>query len=160
MRERVVITGLGAVTPVGLDAHTSLEAVFAGRTGIRRLVSVDTNDLAVQIGGEVWGFDPLSILSRGDARRLDPHAHYAIAAGLEALTQAAGEDLPARAERTGVTVGTSAGPVTLFQEGARTIDAEGPGRVQPGVVVYGGSDSGAAYLSVLRGISGPSMGVG
>lgn len=159
MSERVVITAVGAVTPVGLNAAESLEAVFRGRSGIRRLEEVDVGDLDVRIGGEVRGFDPTAIIPRGEARRLDTYAHYAIAAGFEAL-DATGTDLPAQADRMSVTVGTSAGPVTLIQEGARTIDARGPARVQPGVVVYGGSDSAAAYLSVARGITGPSLGIG
>lgn len=165
MQHRVVITGVGAVTPLGLNASTSLESVRAGQSGIGTITSFDASDLAVQIGGEVRGFEPSSVVSRSDQRRLDPHALYAVNAGLEAMRDAIenyepGAALPFTPERFAVTIGTSAGPVTLVQEATRALDAQGPKRVLPGVVIYGGSDSGAAYLSTLLGARGATAGIG
>lgn len=170
MREQVVVTGFGAVTPLGLDAAASLEAVFAGRSAIDHITSFDTSGLSVTIGGEVRGFDPSPLISSTDLRRLDEHAQYAIAAGAEALAAAipglavgaaAGEaaGLPFDPARMGVIVGTSAGATTQIQASTRVLDAQGPARVRPGVAVYGGADAGAAYLSTRFGIEGPSHGV-
>lgn len=164
MNERVVITGVGAVTPLGLSAPTSLDAVFAGQSGIARIEGFDTSDMAVTIGGEVRGFDPASVVSRADMQRLDPHALYAIAAAQEAIEQAfpgwGGEDpLVADPTRLGIAVGSSSGAATLVQEATRTLDAQGPARVRPGVVVYGGTDSAATVLSVRYGALGASHGI-
>ena len=165
MHERVVITGYGAVTPLGLDAATSLDAVRAGRSGIDRIDSFDVSDIPVKIGGEVRGFDPTLAVARSDVRRLDTQALYGIAAGTEALTHAIpglapGDDLPIDPERFSVTLATSAGPVGLFHEGARALDRGGPTRVRPGITVYGGSDAGAVYLSTRYGLRGTTFGLG
>jgi 3-oxoacyl-[acyl-carrier-protein] synthase II len=151
---RAVVTGIGAITPCGLDVESTWDAVAAGRSGIRALTSVDVSDLAVAVGGEVRGFDPLDHVSHSDARRLDRHALYAIAAAQEALQGFAPED-PAR---FCVTVATGSGPVSLIQDAARALDQGGPRRIPPGVVVYGGPDAAAAYLSQRYGARGASVG--
>ena len=160
-----MITGYGAVTPMGLDAASSLDAVRAGRSGIDRIGSFDVSDIPVKIGGEVHGFDPTRFVARGDVRRLDPHALYGIAAGTEALTHAIpgltpGDELPIDPERVNITLATSAGPVGLFYDGVRALDTRGPTRVLPGVTVYGGADSGAVYLSTRYGARGTTFGMG
>lgn len=165
MTERVVITGFGAVTPMGNSAAASLEAVRAGRSGIDRISSFDVSDMPVKIGGEIRDFDPTATVLRGDVRRLDQHALYGIAAGTEALTHAIpglepGDELPFDPHRFSITLGTSAGPALLFQDGARALERHGPRRVLPGVTVYGGSDSGAVYLSVTYGARGTTQGIG
>ena len=154
----VVITGIGAVTPLGLTAEASLAGVREGRSGIGMLERVidrdDITSLDVKIGGQVRQFAP--DLPPADLRRLDPQAQYAIVAGLEAAEGFTARD----PERFGITSATSSGPVTLMQEATRTLDAEGPKRVLPGAVIYGGSDAAAAYLSVRLGAHGNTMGIG
>lgn len=151
---RAVVTGIGAVSPCGPDVASTWGAVVAGRSGIRAFESVDVSDLAVAVGGEVRGFDPLAHVSRTDARRLDRHALYAIAAAAEAMQGFA----PADPARFGVTVATGSGPVSLIQEATRALDHDGPRRIPPGVVVYGGPDAAAAYLSQRYGARGASVG--
>lgn len=151
---RAVVTGIGVVTPCGLDVASTWDAVTAGRSGIRALASVDVSDLAVSVGGEVRGFDPLRHVSRSDARRLDRHALYAIAAAEEAMQGFT----PADPSRFGVTIATGSGAVSLTQDAARTLDADGPRRILPGVVIYGGPDAAAAYLSQRYGARGASVG--
>lgn len=165
MLERVVITGYGAVTPLGLDAETSLSAVREGRSGIGPITTFDVSDISVKIGGEVRGFDPTTVVSRADVKRLDEHALYAIAAGTEAIRHAIpgitpGDPLPFDAERFNITLGTSAGPALLLQDATRALEERGPTRVLPGVVVYGGSDAGAVYLSTQYGARGTTQGIG
>lgn len=151
---RAVVTGMGAVTPNGLDLRSTWDAVVAGRSGIRALESVEVGDLAVKVGGEVRGFDPLAHVSRSDARRLDRHALYAVAAAAEAMAGFTAAD----PTRFGVTAATGSGAVSLTQEAVRALDAHGPRRVPPGVVVYGGADAAAAFLSERYGARGPGVG--
>lgn len=165
MTERVVITGFGAVTPMGNTAAESLDAVRQGRSGIGPISSFDVSDIPVKIGGEIRDFDPTLTVERGDVRRLDQHALYGIAAGTEALTHAIpglepGDRLPFDPHRFSITLGTSAGPALLFQDGARDLERHGPRRVLPGVTVYGGADSAAVYLSVKYGARGTTQGIG
>lgn len=152
---RALVTAVGAVTPCGLDAATTWDAVVSGRSGIHEFESVDVSDLAVAVGGEVRGFDPLTHVSRSDSRRLDPHALYAIAAANEALQGFS----PANPDRFGITLATGSGAVTLTQKAARTLDEQGPRRIPPGVVVYGGPDAAAAYLSQKYDARGSSVGL-
>lgn len=151
---RAVVTGIGAVTPNGLDMPSTWDAVVAGRSGIRALEGVDVGDLAVKVGGEVRGFDPLAHVSRSDARRLDRHALFGIAAAAEAMAGFAAAD----PSRFGVTAATGSGAVSLTHEAVRALDAQGPRRVPPGVVVYGGADAAAAFLSERYGARGAGVG--
>ncbi|WP_413320640.1 beta-ketoacyl-[acyl-carrier-protein] synthase family protein [Agrococcus sp. 1P02AA] len=153
--ERVVVTGLGAVTPNGLSLADTWAAVVAGRSGVRALEGVDVADLAVKVGGEVRGFDPLAHVSRSDARRLDRHALFAIAAAAEALAGFS----PADPSRFSITAATGSGAVALTHDAVRALDEHGPRRVPPGVVIYGGPDGAAAYLSQRYGARGASAGV-
>ncbi|GAA1420080.1 beta-ketoacyl-[acyl-carrier-protein] synthase family protein [Agrococcus citreus] len=152
--QRAFVTGLGAVTPNGLDLSSTWDAVVAGRSGIRPLEGVDVADLAVKVGGEVRGFDPLAHVSRSDARRLDRHALYAVAAAAEAMAGFTAAD----PTRFGITAATGSGAVSLTQEAVRALDAHGPRRVPPGVVVYGGADAAAAFLSERYGARGAGVG--
>lgn len=157
---RVVVTGLGALTPLGHSAEESWQALLRGESGIRQITRFNTSDLAVKIGGEIQGFDPATIIPRTDLRRLDPHAWYATHAALDAMAQATrGTDHTFEPTRFAVSVGTGSGAVTLMQEATRTLDANGPKRVPPGVVIYGGPDGAAAYLSQRFDARGPSVGV-
>lgn len=168
---RVVVTGIGAITPLGHSAEESWQALLRGESGIRRITRFDTSDLDVKIGGEIEGFDPAAIIPRTDLRRLDPHAWYATHAALEAMAQATASDSTASGSADGqqahpfdptrfaVSVGIGSGAVTLMQEATRMLDARGPKRVQPGVVIYGGPDGAAAYLSQRFDARGPSVGV-
>ncbi|WP_405217372.1 beta-ketoacyl-[acyl-carrier-protein] synthase family protein [Agrococcus sp. Ld7] len=151
---RALITGLGAITPNGLDLASTWSRVVAGRSGIRALEGVDVSDLSVRVGGEVRGFDPLAHLPRAVARRLDRHAHYAVAAAAEAMAGFEAAD-PAR---FGVTIATGSGAVALTHDAVRALDAQGPRRVPPGVVVSGGPDAAAAFLSERYGARGASVG--
>ncbi len=151
---RALVTGLGAVTPNGLDLASTWDAVVRGRSGIRALEGVDVADLSVKVGGEVRGFDALAHVPRSDARRLDRHALYAIAAAAEAMAGFESAD----PWRFAVTAATGSGAVSLTHDAVRALDAHGPRRVPPGVVVYGGADAAAAYLSERHGARGATVG--
>ena len=88
MRRRVVITGIGLLTPLGLDRESSWQALLAGKSGIGPISGFDASDYSSRIAGEVRGFDPLNVMEKKDVRRTDPFTHFAVAATSEALTDA------------------------------------------------------------------------
>jgi 3-oxoacyl-[acyl-carrier-protein] synthase II len=112
--ERVLITGIGTVNPLGLDAPSSWEAMLAGRSGIDTIAAFDPSPYPVRIAGEVRGFDPEAVASRKDARRMDRSVLFAVAASDEAVADAGLDELDA--ERTGVVVGSAIGGVGLIEE--------------------------------------------
>ena len=159
---RVVITGLGAITPSGQNAPDLWAAVAAGTTGITQLEGDEFANLAVRIGGQIRGFDPAAVLERSLAKRLSPVQQWALAAADEALTQAGvrqGEELPWDAERVAVTAATGSGPVDAMQQATRTLDARGPRAVPLTLSMHGAPDSAAALLSQRYGLRGPAQGV-
>ncbi|RKQ89420.1 3-oxoacyl-[acyl-carrier-protein] synthase II [Mycolicibacterium mucogenicum 261Sha1.1M5] len=178
---RVVITGLGAVTPSGIGVPELWNAVAQGRSAITQLEGPEFDDLAVRIGGQVRGFDVSTVLDRSLAKRLSPVQHWAIAAADEALAQAGvdaaaiGGDtgaaaavgdgrgpagaLPWDAERVAVIAATGSGPIDAMQSATRVLDERGPRAVPLTLSIHGAPDSAAALLSQRYGIRGPAQGV-
>src|SRR5207244_9588526 len=108
---RVVVTGMGAVTPVGLDVASTWDAVVHGRSGIALVERFDTSDLDVKIGGEVKNFDPTTYMDRKEARRMDRFLHLGIVAAQEAMRDSEVTSGPHNAEQVGVLVGRGIGGV-------------------------------------------------
>jgi 3-oxoacyl-[acyl-carrier-protein] synthase II len=152
MTGRVVITGWGAVTPVGLSVDDTWAALVAGRSGIGPLTSIDTHDLATTFGGEVTGFDPARHLKARQARRMDPYAQYAFAAAAEAIGMAA----PPLDDRAGVLVGSGYGPTSSVARHVSVLNERGPDKVSPFAQISGAIDSAACEISLAHGITGPS----
>ena len=177
-QRRVVITGMGAITPNGLDPESLWEAVRTGHSGIDVLAGEEFADLAVRIGGQVRDFDAESVLPRALARRLSPVQHWAIAAADQALAQAgidsaarerearepgardsgAGE-LPWERERIGVIAATGSGPVDAMQSATRSLLTDGPRSVPLTLSIHGAPDSAAALISQRWDFRGPAQGV-
>ncbi|GAA2829432.1 3-oxoacyl-[acyl-carrier-protein] synthase II [Leucobacter komagatae] len=169
---RVVITGLGAVTPSGIGVPELWNAVVQGRSAITLLEGPEFDGLAVRIGGQVRGFDVSTVLDRSLAKRLSPVQHWAIGAADEALAQA-GVDaasvvgsggglsgaLPWDAERIAVIAATGSGPIDAMQSATRVLDERGPRAVPLTLSIHGAPDSAAALLSQRYGIRGPAQGV-
>lgn len=168
---RVVITGLGAVTPSGIGVPELWNAVVQGRSAITLLEGPEFDGLAVRIGGQVRGFDVSTVLDRSLAKRLSPVQHWAIAAADEALAQA-GVDaasvvggggpsgvLPWDAERVAVIAATGSGPIDAMQSATRVLDERGPRAVPLTLSIHGAPDSAAALLSQRYGIRGPAQGI-
>ncbi|MDR2998480.1 MAG: beta-ketoacyl-[acyl-carrier-protein] synthase family protein, partial [Microbacterium sp.] len=147
MNRRVVITGLGALTPSGLDVPALWDAVVDGRSAITALDSPEFDALPVRIGGQVRGFDAASVLEPALARRLSPVQHWAIAAADQAMAQAGAGTPPWDASRFGVLAATGSGPIDAMQRATRALDAKGPRGVPLTLVVYGAPDAAAALLS-------------
>ncbi len=162
-RHRAVITGLGAITPSGLDAPTMWEAVMHGRSAITVLDGAEFDELAVRIGGQVRGFDPSTVLEPALSRRLSPSQHWAIAAADQALKQAGwahGEsELPWDPNRFAIIAATGAGPIDAMQTATRAFDHRGPRAVPLTLAIYGAPDAAAALLGQRYQAFGPAQGV-
>ncbi|MBL3686036.1 beta-ketoacyl-[acyl-carrier-protein] synthase family protein [Leucobacter zeae] len=165
-RRRVVISGLGAVTPSGLGAPALWESVRGGRSAIERLDRGDDGDRfadgPIRIGGRVTGFDAGAVLEPALARRLSPVQHWAVAAADEALAQAGapvGRQLPWDDTRVSVIAASGSGPVDAVQHATLALEARGSRGVPLTLSVYGSHDSAAAVLSQRHGFRGQSQGV-
>lgn len=151
---RVVITGLGAITPLGLDTASTWEALIAGRSGIDTITKFAPGDLHTAIAGEVRGFDPSLYMDRKEARRLDPTIQYALAATKQAIADA-GLNLAAETPaRVGVIVGSALGGVTSTLEGAETVQNKGLRRVSAFLIPNMLVDSPGGKIAIEHNVHG------
>ncbi|HEY8490990.1 MAG TPA: beta-ketoacyl-ACP synthase II [Dehalococcoidia bacterium] len=155
--DRVVITGVGVVSPLGLTGQETWQALLAGKSGIDHIQSFDTEGLEVTFAGEVKGFDPLNYMDRKEARRTDRFVQLAVAATREALAQAELEITPANADEIGVVVGSGIGGIATLFEGVQTFLEKGPGRVSPFLVPMMIGDMAAGQISIMFGAKGPNF---
>jgi 3-oxoacyl-[acyl-carrier-protein] synthase II len=155
--ERVLVTGLGTVNPLGLDAPSTWEAMLAGRSGIDTIAAFDPSAYPVRIAGEVRGFDPATVASRKDARRMDRGVLFAVAAADEAVADA-GLDEP-DPERTGVVVGSAIGGIGIVEEQQRVLQERGPDRVSATFLPNCLVDTATSYIATKLGVIGPNFAV-
>ncbi|MCX7028057.1 MAG: beta-ketoacyl-ACP synthase II [Spirochaetes bacterium] len=154
-RRRVVVTGMGVVSPLGNDIPSFWSSVRAGRSGVGLITLIDASDLAVKIAGEVKNFDPTLRLDPKEAKKMDRFAQFSVYTALEAL-QSAGltkEDLDR--ERTGVCIGTGQGGSQSTEEAVSRLVERGPGRVPPFTVAKALANFGPAQIAMTLGINGP-----
>jgi beta-ketoacyl-acyl-carrier-protein synthase II len=130
-RRRVVITGLGAVTPLGSSINLFWEGLLQGRSGIRRITQFDASDYPCQIAGEIPDFVSEDYIERKEARRMARSAQIALAAATQAFTDSGLGDIMPEPERAGVVFGTTIGGVERLEEGINVLHAEGVNRVSP-----------------------------
>jgi 3-oxoacyl-[acyl-carrier-protein] synthase II len=160
MNHRVVVTGVGMVTPLGSSAPATWEAAIEGRSGIGRLTRFDPGELpeAVCIAGEVKDFSPDSVLDRKEARRVDLFIQYALAAADEALRSAGLGGLgPVRAPaETGIVVGSGIGGIGTILETAALMAERGTGRVSPFFIPGVITNLAAGHLAMRTGARGPN----
>lgn len=155
-RRRVVVTGLGALTPLGNDVATLWEGLINGRSGIGPVTRFDTSAHEVRIAGEVRGFDPTAALDRKEVRRNDPFTHYAVYVAMQAVA-AAGLDLNAvNRDRMGVIWGSGIGGIQTHEEQHSVLIAKGPDRVSPFYVPMMICDMAAGMISMKLGAKGPN----
>ncbi|MFJ2738164.1 beta-ketoacyl-ACP synthase II [Streptomyces sp. NPDC087440] len=155
-RRRVVVTGYGAVTPLGHSVDETWKAMLAGRSGIAAVEGIDTTGLDVRIGGQVRGFDPGLSMPPQVSRRADPYAQYALAAALEACEHAGLVVDEQLAPRVAVIIGSGYGPVGSIYRAANTLRDKGPRAISPFAQVTTAMDSAAGEISMRLGAQGPS----
>ena len=156
-RRRVVITGLGCISPVGNTVATAWDAIVAGRTGIATVTRFDASVLPVHFAGEVKDFNVETYLPAKEARHMDTFIHYGIAAGLQAIDDCGIEISDANADRIGVMVGSGIGGLPLIEETHADYTAKGARRISPFFVPGSIINMISGHLSILRGLKGPNL---
>ncbi|RMD69522.1 MAG: beta-ketoacyl-[acyl-carrier-protein] synthase II [Gammaproteobacteria bacterium] len=156
-KRRVVITGLGLITPLGLDVKTSWAHVLEGKSGIGPITRFDTSRFASRIAGEVRGFDVSRHLSPKEARKLDPFIHYAIAAASEAMEDAGLEVTRENAERIGVAIGSGIGGLSHIERGHDVYLKGGPRKMSPFFIPGSIINMAAGNISIQYGLKGPNI---
>lgn len=155
---RVVITGIGLITPLGLDSTSNWAALMEGRSGVGPITRFDTEGHSVRIAAEVKEFDVSRWLDRREARRCDPFIQYAIAAAALAAEDAGLGRPVSEPERVGVIVGAGLGGLTSMEEAADTLKRRGPGRISPFFIPRLIPNLAAGQISIYFGAQGPNYG--
>jgi 3-oxoacyl-[acyl-carrier-protein] synthase II len=153
-RRRVVVTGIGAVSPLGNDAQTSWERLLAGESGAGPITHFDHSDYKVHFACEVKDLDPTEYVDRKDARRMDRFAHLVLAAARQAEADS-GLDIKAEADRIGASIATGIGGIQSFQDCYDTLIHRGPDRVNPFAIPSIIPNLGAGWVSIMLGTRGP-----
>jgi 3-oxoacyl-[acyl-carrier-protein] synthase II len=153
-RRRVVITGLGAVTPLGGDVESTWDGLVAGRSGAAEITQFDSSDYAVHFACEVKGFDPTQYIDRKQARRMDRFAHLVVAAARQAEADS-GISIESESDRVGAAIATGIGGLKAFQDCHSELLERGPDRVNPFSIPEIIPNMGAAWVSMQLGTQGP-----
>jgi len=159
MRNRVVITGLGAVTPIGNDVSTFWKNMISGVSGIDYVTAFDTSEYTTRIAGEVKNFNPEDYMDRKEAKRVDRFIQFAIAATKQALAQADLDISKMDATRTGVYIGSGIGGLATLEENHKILLEKGPRRVSPFMVPMMIANMASGLVSIEIGAKGPNSSV-
>ncbi len=157
MARRVVVTGLGIVSPVGNTVAEAWDAIVHGRSGIGPVTGFDASTFATRIAGEVRDFDPAAFVPAKDARKMDPFIHYGVAAASMALDDSGLEIGEHNAERIGVIVGSGIGGILGIEETAIKYHEGGVRKISPFYVPSTIINMLPGQISILRGIKGPNF---
>jgi 3-oxoacyl-[acyl-carrier-protein] synthase II len=158
-RRRVVVTGLGIVSPVGIGVARAWADIIEGKSGITRISRFDPTAFSSQIAGEVRGFDVTQYLSAKEARRMDTFIHYGIAAAIEAIKDSGIEATPQNAERIGVNIGSGIGGLPLIEDTHTELQKSGPRKISPFFVPGTIINMVAGNVSIMYGFKGPNLAI-
>ena len=158
-KRRVVITGLGAVSPVGIGVGETWTNIVAGKSGIARITRFDASAFASQIAGEVKNFDVTQYLSAKEARRMDVFIHYGMVAGMEAFRDCGLEVTPENADRIGVNIGSGIGGLPMIEDTHNTYLEGGPRKISPFFIPGTIINMISGNLSIMFGLKGPNIAV-
>lgn len=155
-RRRVVITGMGMLSPLGLDVPSSWEGILAGRSGIAPIEHMDLSAYSTRFGGSVKGFNVEEYLSAKEARKLDLFIQYGLAASFQAVRDSGLEVTDANRERIGVSMGSGIGGLTNIENNCRSLFEQGPRRISPFFVPGSIINMVSGFLSIHLGLQGPN----
>lgn len=158
-KRRVVITGLGMVSPVGLNVTDSWANILAGKSGIAPLTHFDVSEFSVRFGGSIRDFDITEYISGKDAKKMDPFIHYGIAAGMQAVRDSGLEITEENAERVGVAIGSGIGGLTGIEKGHDAFLKGGPRKISPFFVPSNIINMISGNLSIIYGMKGPNYAI-
>ncbi|MDG6774629.1 beta-ketoacyl-ACP synthase II [Thiomicrorhabdus sp. ZW0627] len=159
-KRRVVITGLGVLTPVGLTVSETWNNLLAGKSGIDYLTKFDTEAYAVKFGGVVKGFEVTDYITAKEAKKMDPFIHYGIAAGVQAIQDSGLEVTEENAPRIGVSIGSGIGGIGSIETQHSIAEKSGPRRISPFFVPSAIINMISGNLSIMYGLKGPNMAIG
>ncbi|MEW5909929.1 MAG: beta-ketoacyl-ACP synthase II, partial [Thermodesulfobacteriota bacterium] len=159
VKRRVVITGIGLVTPLGVGVEESWSAICAGKSGIGMITRFDTSQFQTKIAGEVKNFNPLDFMPQKDANRATPFIAYAIAASRMAVQDSGIQIDASNAHRIGVYTGCGLGGLSFLEDTTRLIEHKGPKRVSPFFIPMMIGNMAAGMISILFGAKGPNASV-
>ena len=158
MKRRVVVTGMGAITPVGNDVATTWRALLDGKTGAGPITKFDASNFPVRFAHEVKGFDPQQFMDRKEAKRADPYTQYAVAASVQAMQDAGfGEGYPGDPDRIGVILGSGIGGLKSFEEQHDIYRERGASKISPFFIPMFIADIAAGIVSMRFGAKGPNF---
>ncbi|MEC0232726.1 beta-ketoacyl synthase N-terminal-like domain-containing protein, partial [Paenibacillus alba] len=155
--KRVVITGMGVITPIGNDVDTFWSNLTNGKSGISKIDHMDVSAYKTDFAGIVRDFDAEAAVGRRDVRRMDRYCQFAVAAAKQAIDDAGLVIDASNEERVGVYIGSGIGGIQTILDNYRTLLSRGPSRVSPTVVPMMIANMAAAQVSILYGAKGPSL---
>jgi len=158
-KRRVVITGLGLITPVGIGVSETWKNIIAGKSGISAISKFDTSNFSSKIAGEVKNFDPLQYLNAKEARRMDTFIQYGLAAGIEAINDSGFPINDKTSERIGVSIGSGIGGIDLIESTSDVFDEGGQRKVSPFFIPGTIINMISGNLSILYGLKGPNVAI-
>jgi 3-oxoacyl-[acyl-carrier-protein] synthase II len=157
VKRRVVVTGVGVVSPLGLTAEETWHRSLRGESGIGPITLFDASSYPVRIAGEAKGFDPLNYMDKKDARKMDRFIQFACAAAAEAMERSGLVIKPENAERVGVAVGSGIGGLALLEEQHKILLERGPGRISPFFIPGMIINMAGGQISIRYGAKGPNI---
>ncbi len=158
-KRRVVVTGLGTVSPLGLTVAETWDNILAGKSGIGPIEHMDVHDYSVRFGGSVKGFDVTDYLPKKDAKKMDIFIHYGMAAGIEAIKDSGIEVTEDNADRIGVAIGSGIGGITGIENGYAAYLKGGPRKISPFFVPANIINMISGDLSTMYGMRGPNFAI-
>ena len=157
VNNRVVVTGIGVLSPLGLNLTSTWEGLVAGKSGIDCITLCDTEGLETKFAGEVKGFEPTDYINRKDARRMDRFTQLAVAASLEAVEHSGIEINSANQDNIGIVIGSGIGGLTTMFEQTKILLERGADRISPFLAPMMIADMAAAQVSIRLGVKGPNL---
>ena len=158
-KRRVVVTGLGLITPVGIGVKESWKNILNGVSGITNITKFDASNFKSQVAGEVKSFDPDIHLNPKDSRRMDTFIQFGLVAGIEAIKDSGLEVTEENAERIGVSIGSGIGGINLIETTSDNFDQGGPRKVSPFFVPGTIINMISGNLSIMYGLKGPNISI-
>ena len=158
-KRRVVVTGMGMLSPVGLSVEESWKNILAGKSGVATITDFDVSSFATQFSASVKGFDVTSIMSAKDARKMDSFIHYGIAASIEAIEDAGLEVTEENAYRIGVSIGSGIGGLGTIEQNYEKFAKSGPRKISPFLIPAAIINMISGNLSIRYGFKGPNYAI-
>jgi len=157
--KRVVVTGVGIVSPVGMDAESAWRNILAGKSGIQPITHFDIEPFSARFGGPIYGFDVEKYLSRKEARKMDEFIHYGMGAGIQAIEDTDLAITDENRKRIGVTIGSGIGGITGIENNYQAYSKGGPRKISAFFVPGNIINMVAGNLSIRYGLKGPNYSI-